>query len=46
MKIITFIEDNKVIRHLKVSFMAERPLLPQVAQQELLMAAKVREKYF
>jgi len=50
MKIITFIEDHKVIdkiiRHLKISFMAERPPPPHVVQQELLMAAEEREKYF
>jgi len=48
MKIITFIEDHKVIdkiiRHLKISFMAERPPPPHVVQQELLMAAEEREK--
>jgi len=50
MKIIAFIEDHKVIdkiiRHLKISFMAERHPPPRVVQQELLMAAEEREKYF
>jgi len=43
MKIIAFIEDHKVIDkiigHLKLTFVAERPPPPQVAQHELLMAA-------
>ena len=50
MKIIAFIEDHKVIdriiAHLKLTFEAERPPPPQVAQYELLMAAKEREEYF
>lgn len=50
MKIISFIEDHKVIdkiiSHLKLTFMAERPPPPQSLQQELLMAAKEREEYF
>ena len=45
-----FIEYHKVIEkiiaHLKLTFMAERPLLPQIVQQELLMAAEEREEYF
>ncbi len=49
MRIIAFIEDHKVIdkiiRHLKLTFHAERPP-PQVVQQELLMAAEEREEYF
>jgi len=49
MKIITFIEDHKVvdknIRHLKISFMAERPAHPQILQHELLMAAEARTEY-
>ncbi|MEE9502307.1 MAG: acid--CoA ligase [Candidatus Aminicenantaceae bacterium] len=46
MSIIAFIEDHKVIAHLKLIFMAERPPPPQVVQQELLMAAEEREEYF
>jgi hypothetical protein len=50
MQIIAFIEDHKVIdkiiRHLKPTFHAERPPPPQVVQQELLMAAEEREEYF
>jgi len=50
MQIIAFIEDHKVIdkiiRHLKLTFYAERSPPPQVVQQELLMAAEEREEYF
>jgi len=50
MRVIAFIEDHKVIdkiiRHLKLIFTAERPPPPQVIQQELLMAAEEREEYF
>lgn len=46
MKIISFIEDHKVIdkiiRHLKLTFHAERPA-PQVVQHEFLMAAEKEE---
>ena len=46
MSIIAFIEDHKVIdkiiAHLKLTFMAERPPPPQIVQQELLMAAEER----
>jgi len=50
MSIIAFIEDHKVIdkfiAHLKLTFMAERPLPPQIVQQELLMAAEEKDEYF
>ncbi len=50
MKIIAFITDypvvDRIIRHLKLSFQAERPPPPQIAQQELLMAAEEREEFF
>ncbi|MCJ7681853.1 MAG: hypothetical protein MUP70_14075 [Candidatus Aminicenantes bacterium] len=36
----------KMIAHLKLTFMAERPPPPQRVQQELLMAAEEREEYF
>jgi len=46
MKVISFIEDHKVIdkiiAHLKLIFMAERPPPSQVVQQELMMAAEER----
>ena len=44
MRIIAFIEDHKVIDHLKLTFEAERPPPPRVVQQNLLMAAKEREE--
>ncbi len=50
MALFSFIEDHKgidkIIRHLKLTFYAERPPPPQVVQQELLMAAEEREEYF
>jgi hypothetical protein len=50
MKIIFFIEDHKavdrIIADLKLSFMAERPPLPYIALQELLMAAEESREYF
>jgi hypothetical protein len=49
MKVISFIEDHKVIdriiAHLKLTFLAERPP-PQIVQQELMMAAEERSEYF
>ena len=49
MRIIAFIEDDKVIdkiiKHLKLSFIAEHPPPPLVLQQELLMSAEEREEY-
>jgi len=50
MKIISFIEDpkaiDKIIRHLKLNFQAERPPPCHVAHQELLMAAEEQGEYF
>jgi len=50
MSIISFIEDHdvidKIIAHLKLTFMAERPPPPQSIQQELLMAAEEKGEYF
>jgi hypothetical protein len=50
MKVISFIKDHKVIDkiivHLKLTFMAQRPPPPQRVQQELLMAAEERGEYF
>jgi len=50
MRIISFIEDHKVIDkiidHLKLTFMAERPPPPQVLQHELRMTAEERGEYF
>jgi|GEM_PF-3689144 len=48
--IIAFIEDHKVIdkiiRHLKLTFQAERPPPDQAVQQELLMAAEESGEFF
>ncbi|MFB0564386.1 MAG: hypothetical protein ACETWK_01750 [Candidatus Aminicenantaceae bacterium] len=50
MSIVSFIEDHKVIdkiiAHLKLTFMAERPPPPQSVRQKLLMAAEERGEYF
>ena len=50
MCIIAFIEDHnaidRIIRHLKLTFTAERPPPPHIAHQELLMAAEERGEYF
>jgi hypothetical protein len=50
MSIISFIEDHKVIDkiifHLKLTFMAERPPPPQIVRQEFLMASEERGDYF
>jgi len=49
MRVIAFIEDHKVIdkiiRHLKLTFRAERPPPPQFLQQKLMMVAESGE-YF
>ena len=37
---------EKILRHLKLTFMAERPPPPQALQQELLVAAEERGEYF
>jgi len=36
---------DRIIAHLKLTFEAERPPPPQVAQHELLMAAEDRGEY-
>jgi len=50
MRIISFIEEpkaiDKIIRHLKLTFEAERPPPSHNVQQQLLMAAEEREEYF
>ena len=49
MKIIAFITDypvvDRIIIHLKLTFVAESPPPPQVAQQELLVAPEERAEY-
>ncbi|MEA2005939.1 MAG: transposase [Acidobacteriota bacterium] len=50
MRIVSFIEDHKVIdkiiAHLKLTFMAERPPPPHNCEQLLSMAAEERGEYF
>ncbi|TET20792.1 MAG: acid--CoA ligase [Candidatus Aminicenantes bacterium] len=50
MLVIAFIEDpkiiDKIIKHLKLSFHAERPPPPHNVHQELLMAEEERGEYF
>jgi len=49
MSIISFIEEpktiNRIIRHLELTFEAERPP-PRVVQQSLLIAAEESGEYF
>ncbi len=50
MKVIAFITEHpvvdRIIDHLKLTFVADRPPPPQVAYQEVLMAAKTSIEYF
>jgi len=50
MRIIAFLSDygvvDRIINHLKLTFVAERPPPPHVAYQEILVAAKTGTKYF
>jgi hypothetical protein len=50
MKIISFIEEPKTIdrimRHLELTFEAERPPPPHNVQHELLMAVEESGEYF
>jgi len=49
MRVIAFLTDytvvNRVMNHLKLTFVAERPPPPQFAYQELLMAAEASTEY-
>jgi len=49
LRIIAFLTDfsvvDKIINHLKLGFVASKPPPPQVAYQEVLMAATTAEKY-
>ena len=49
-KIISFLTDwavvDRIIDHLKLTFVAERPPPPHLAYQELLMAAESSTEYF
>jgi len=50
MKFIAFITDyavvDRIIRHLKLTFVADRPPPPQVAFQEYLLVADPPAEYF
>ena len=50
MKVIAFLTDfsvvDRIIGHLKLTCVGERPPPPQVAPQELLLAADVSAEYF
>jgi hypothetical protein len=49
-RVISFLTDwavvDRIIDHLKLTFVAERPPPPQIACQELLMAAETSGEYF
>jgi len=50
MKVIAFLTDysvvDKIIDHLKLTFVADKPPPPHIAYQELLMAAETCAEYF
>jgi hypothetical protein len=50
MKVIAFLTDyavvDKIIDHLELTFVAERPPPPRIAYQEVLMAAEASTEYF
>jgi hypothetical protein len=50
MKVISFLTDypvvDKIINHLKLTFVAERPPPPHIVYQEVLMAAETGAEYF
>ncbi len=50
MKVVAFLTDfsvvDRIIEHLKLTFVAKRPPPPQVAYQELLLAADPPAEYF
>jgi hypothetical protein len=50
MKVIAFLTDSAVVDrimdHLKLTFVADRPPPPQIAYQEALMAAETAGEYF
>jgi len=50
MKVVAFITDDqavdRIIDHLKLTFVAERPPPPEIALQELLTAADPPADYF
>jgi hypothetical protein len=50
MRVIAFLIDyavvDKIINHLKLTFVADRPPPPHIAYQEVLMAADPSAEYF
>jgi hypothetical protein len=50
MKIIAFLTDyavvDRIINHLKLTFVANKPPPPHIAYQELLIAAETGGEYF
>ena len=50
MKVIAFLTDyavvDRIIDHLKLTFVAERPPPPHIAYQEVLLAAEQSAEYF
>ena len=50
MKIVAFITDysvlDRIINHLKLRFIADKPPPPRIASQEVLMAAEAGGEYF
>ena len=50
MKVVAFLTEHavvdRIIDHLKLTFVAERPPPPEAAFQELLMAADPPAEYF
>jgi hypothetical protein len=50
MKVISFLTDyavvDRIVNHLKLTFVAERPPPPHIAYQEVLVAAEAPAEYF
>ena len=50
MKVIAFLTDfsvvDRIIHHLKLTFVASKPPPPHIAYQEVLMAAETSAEYF
>jgi len=50
MRIIAFLTDysvvDRIINHLKLTFVASKPPPPHIAYQEFLMAAETSSEYF
>jgi hypothetical protein len=50
MKVIAFLTDypvvDRIVNHLHLTFVADRPPPPQIAYQEILMSAETGGEYF